>query len=90
MSALSGLKDQFDRAFSPYFKTIKAKILGSNNERLDFIMDSFYKLNPNQRNGFLGILVLVVTLFVLGALGLYHIQVLALQNELSDTLAALG
>jgi len=89
MSVLNAFTDRFRGQFLTGFKLIRKRMLGANNERLDFLMDSFYKLSPNQRTGALAGAVGVICLFVLGAVGLYVSQVNALKRELSDSFAAL-
>jgi hypothetical protein len=64
-------------------------MFGANNERLDFFMDSFYKLSPNQRAAALGGVVSVIGLFVLGAVALYFAQVQKLRRDLNNSFAAL-
>ena len=34
---------------------LRARVFGSNNERLDYLMDTFYKLTPKQRNAAVGV-----------------------------------
>jgi len=89
MSVVTAFTDRFRGQFLTGFKLIRKRMLGANNERLDFLMDSFYKLSPNQRTGVLAGMVGVICLFVLGAVGLYISQVNALKRELSGSFAAL-
>ena len=57
MSALQGVVDQASSAVNRVVDEIKKRILGQNNENIEFIMDSFYKLSPSQQSGvLLGIL----------------------------------
>lgn len=69
--------------------TVKRQIFGANNERLDFFMDSFYKLSSQQRLGVLAGVVGIIGLFVFSALMLYFAQVARLRNDLNDGFAAL-
>lgn len=69
--------------------TVKRWTLGANNERLDFVMDSFYKLDPKQR-----IIVLAgagagIAFIILGAGFFYLSRVNALKTELNDGFSAL-
>jgi hypothetical protein len=89
MSALATFSDRFKGQFSGQLNVIRRRLFGANNEKLDFFMDSFYKLSPNQRSGVLAGVVGVIGLFVLGAVGLYFTQVNRLKNELSGSFAAL-
>ncbi|MBI2601526.1 MAG: hypothetical protein HYW48_00570 [Deltaproteobacteria bacterium] len=86
MGALKKLLDPF---LEKYLKEIRVRLLGPNNERLDFVMDSFYKLSPTQRNGVVAVGVGAIV-FVIGiALVLYFGQVRELELELSESVSAL-
>jgi hypothetical protein len=68
---------------------VRRAVFGANNEKLDFLMDSFYKLNPQQRSGaILGALV-AVFLFVSIVFILYFSRVAALESDLNEGFAAL-
>jgi hypothetical protein len=82
------LKDLLKR-FSTLFNGLKIKIFGQNNERLDFVLDSFYKLSPAQRNGVLSLGIGALVLVVIAAISLYFAQVGAVENELSDGFSSL-
>ena len=65
---INGVKDNFLGYYEQGIKIVKQKILGPNNERLDFVMDSFYKLPPNYQGlallgGIGGIAVVVMIIF---------------------------
>lgn len=83
------IKDQFNQSFGKYTKLIKTRLFGANNERLDFIMDSFYKLTPQQRNGVFAIGISVIAILILSAFALYFTEVRSLESELSQSVAAL-
>lgn len=68
---------------------LRRRLFGANNERLDFFMDSFYKLSPNHRMLALAGVVGVIALFVLCAVILYFSQVGRLKQDLNDSFAAL-
>jgi hypothetical protein len=68
---------------------LKVRVFGQNNERLDFVLDSFYKLSPSQRNGVVAVGVGVLSLFVIAAVSLYFAQVSAVEGELSESFSAL-
>lgn len=87
---LSDLKDKFYQALRDGTQTIRQKIFGANNEHIDFVLDSFYKLDPPQRNAVVGVIVGVIVAFVIGAFSLYYVQVNALQEELNDVFLALN
>lgn len=89
MSTFATLVDKFVGQFSGSITQVKRRLFGANNERLDFFMDSFYKLSPNQRTAALGGVVAVIGLFVLGAVALYFAQVQKLRRDLNDSFAAL-
>ncbi len=83
------LKDSFQQTFAKYTKTLRVRLFGTNNERLDFLMDSFYKLSPAQRNGAFAIGVGAISLLILSAFALYFSQVRSLENELSLSVSSL-
>ena len=64
-------------------------IFGENNARLDFIMDSFYKLSPAQRNGVFAIGVAGIGFLILSAFASYFTEVRALESELSQSVSSL-
>ncbi|MCB9228109.1 MAG: hypothetical protein H6618_00710 [Deltaproteobacteria bacterium] len=86
MSLFSEIKGRFEG----YSRVIGERIFGVNNERLDFVMDSFYKLNPSHRNAVLAGIVSLISGFVTLAIFIYYMQVSSLQNELNDTFNALN
>ena len=63
--------------------------LGDNNERLDFLLDSFYKLDTRQRTTFLGVAGAIIAVLVTGSIGFYFYRVASLKAELNDTFTAL-
>ena len=86
MSLVSDVKGRFETLS----KTAAEKVLGVNNERLDFVMDSFYKLDHGARNGVLAGIISLVVGFVTLAVFIYYMQVSALQSELNTTFNALS
>lgn len=86
MSVISDIRGRFDT----YSKLLREKILGVNNERLDFLMDSFYKLDHGYRNAVLAGVVGLVTGLVTVAVFVYYMQVSALGNDLNDAFNALN
>ena len=84
-----GLQDQISEVVENNFKKVRMVIFGQNNERIDFLMDSFYKLTPQQRTGVLAGGVGLVILFITGAVGFYFSQARALESELGSGIAAL-
>lgn len=89
MSALDNISDQIDSALSRGLDFLKKHILGANNERLDFVMDSFYKLSPNQQTGVLVTLLGTLLVFICSAFIIYFSQIRALENELNESFEAL-
>jgi len=89
MSALATFSDRFKGQFAGQLNVIRRRLFGANNEKLDFFMDSFYKLSPNQRTGVLAGIVGIIALFVFGAVGLYFSQVNRLKNDLAASFDAL-
>lgn len=89
MSALTTMQDNMRTQVQQLNKEIRRRVLGANNERLDLLVDSFYKLEPPQRNavivGGIASLVLVVVSF----LALYFAQVSSLNRELNKRFDAL-
>jgi hypothetical protein len=88
LSALSNFGDQIRGQVLTGVGIVRSRLFGANNERLDFLMDSFYKLSAPQQSAVFAGLVGIVTLFVLSALVLYFSQVAGLNRELSMSLAA--
>ncbi|MEZ4741107.1 MAG: hypothetical protein R3B45_01435 [Bdellovibrionota bacterium] len=89
MSAATEVVDKVKGKFFDLTEGVKQKIFGTNNENIDFVMDSFYKLEPSQRNAVLLGIIGGIGLFVLAAVWLYFAQVSALKKELSQTFAAM-
>lgn len=73
-----------------YLKLVKEKVFGVNNEHLDFVMDSFYKLETPQRNGVLAIGAGLVVFFVISSFGLYFVQVKSLEDDLGASFKAIS
>ena len=81
--------DQVKAYFLNFFDIIKRRIFGANNERLDFIMDSFYKLSPNHQSGVLLGACAILGLVVMGAFTIYFSRINALEKELESGFEAL-
>ena len=89
MSAIQGVVDQFNSIFNRVMDEIKKRVLGENNENIEFIMDSFYKLSPSQQSGvFLGVLGFLV-IFVFTSFALYVSRVSALEEDLTSGFEAI-
>jgi hypothetical protein len=89
MSAVNALADKFRGQFGTELSRVRKLMLGANNERLDFFMDSFYKLSPTHRSGVLAGIGFGV--FVIGAMvvWLYFYQVMGLRRDLGEAFEAL-
>jgi hypothetical protein len=68
---------------------LKRAVFGANNEKIDFLMDSFYKLNPQQRSGFILGAGAGALLFVLIVFWAYFASIASLESQLNDGFAAL-
>ena len=83
---IASLGDGFSRVSS----FLKETLLGKNNERLDFILDSFYKLSPQQRTGVMVASVALAVGTVVAIFGLYFSRVDALDQRLNQSSMAIG
>lgn len=88
--SLSDYRERLGQILGNGMASIRQKIFGANNEHIDFVMDSFYKLDPPQRNAVVGVIVGAISAFVVAAFSLYYIQVSSLQNELDEVFLALN
>ena len=84
MSALQTIQDQVSSIFNRSVDEIKKRVLGENNENIEFIMDSFYKLSPSQQSGALLSVFGVLVVFVLISFMLYFSRVSALESDLTS------
>ena len=82
-------QDLFGGRFSGITKDLSRKVFGANNETLDFLMDSFYKLSPEHRAA--SIIGAIVGLFFLsiGVLWVYFASVASLDQSLNQSFNAL-
>jgi hypothetical protein len=89
MSALEEFQEKIKNQWNTLTTELRKRVFGANNENLDLLVDSFYKLEPQQRNGVIvgGVVGLVV--IVVGFLGLYFAQVNSLNRELNKRFDAL-
>ena len=85
MSILDPIKSSWNR----FSDNLKSTIMGAHNERLDFLIDSFHKLQPTQQKVVLGgglfFITLTVTLIIFG----YFSQVNHLKKNLETSISAL-
>jgi hypothetical protein len=89
MSSIAAATDRVKGQIQNAVMQLRVRVFGTNNERIDFLMDSFYKLNPNQRTGAMAGVIGFVLICVLGLLGLYFSQVGQLNSSLSNTFSAM-
>jgi hypothetical protein len=89
MSAMEDFQEKIKNQWALLTAELRKRLFGANNENLDLLVDSFYKLEPQQRNGVIigGVVGLVV--IVVGFLGLYFAQVNSLNRELNRRFDAL-
>ena len=89
MSVVATFADRLKGQIQVNLKVAQNRLFGVNNEKLDFLMDSFYKLSSNQRTAALAGSIGVVFLLVVMVFGLYFSLVSHLKNDLSSSFAAL-
>lgn len=86
MALLGVLTDKIDNRLM----FLKHRILGANNERLDFVMDSFYKMEPRKKNFVLAGIVFGIVCFIAFAVFFYLAQIGALEDRLNQSFTALN
>src|SRR3954471_19832119 len=89
MSALQNIRDSIQSLVGRVVDQIRRSLFGANNERIDFIMDSFYKLSPEHQTGVLAGVAGMLLVFVLGAFTIYFTRINALEDELNASFDAL-
>ncbi len=89
MSALQSIRDSIQSLVGRVVDQIRRSLFGANNERIDFVMDSFYKLSPEHQTGVLGGVAGLLLVFVLGAFTIYYTRINALEDELNASFDAL-
>lgn len=89
MSALEDFQEKLRNQFAGVSAEIRKRIFGANNENLDLLVDSFYKLEPPQRNAVIAGGVAGLVVLVVGLIGLYFAQVSSLNRELNKRFDAL-
>lgn len=88
-NSLNSTKERISGYLMFGVNAVRKKIMGDNNERLDFLMDSFYKLSPKHQTGVLLGAIGGLALFVLGAVGIYFARIHSLEDELNVSFLAL-
>ncbi|MFK7872377.1 MAG: hypothetical protein AB8C84_04295 [Oligoflexales bacterium] len=88
MSVLEDIVRRVRVEIDRFLESIGKKVLGANNERLDFAMDSFYKLPDNARLGVMAVIGGGLGVVVLSAFWLYFSQIHHLERDLNIALQA--
>jgi hypothetical protein len=86
---INRLKEQLLGYYTRIVTFLKQKLLGPNNERLDFIMDSFYKLPPNYQSLALLGVIAGVGVVVMLIFSIYFTQINSLERDLTSGFDAL-
>ncbi|MFY7929243.1 MAG: hypothetical protein ACOVS5_10265 [Oligoflexus sp.] len=89
MSALQNIRDQIQSLVARVVDQVRRSLFGANNERIDFLMDSFYKLSPQHQTGVLAGIAGMLLVFLFGAFGIYFTRINALEDELNASFDAL-
>ena len=88
MSALSQIIDPIKSLWHSLRERLRSTLLGANNERLDFLIDSFHKLQPSQQKVVIGGgIVLIAGVLVVTLLG-YFSRVHSLRQDLASSIGA--
>lgn len=89
MSVLDQSIDTVRNIFRPASELLRKRLLGANNERLDFIMDSFYKLSPKQQSTLIVVFFSAIVALVIMIFSAYFIRISALESDLNSGYEAL-
>lgn len=89
MSAFEDFQEKIRNQVAVVTTEIRKRIFGANNENLDLLVDSFYKLEPQQRNAVIAGSIAGLCLIVFGFVGLYFAQISSLNRELNKRFDAL-
>lgn len=89
MSAFQEIQDKLAGIWAIQINSLRAAVFGANNEKLDFVMDSFYKLEAPKQKAVLAMVVAGIGFLVFGLFGLYLAQVKGLKSELNTSFSAL-
>ena len=73
-----------------FLSSMRKKLFGENNERLDFIMDSFYKLDAKQQQVFTGCGLLMLLGLIMGAFYIYASNLSAYRSEIKESYQAIN
>ncbi len=89
MTTLQNISEQVKSYGNQAIGSVRRRILGANNERLDLLVDTFFKLAPQQRNLTLAGGGFLIALFFFGGLALYFSQIKSLGVDLNKRFDAL-
>ena len=89
MSALVDVQENIRRELQQLSSQLRKRIFGANNERLDLVVDSFYKLEPPQRNAVIAGGITILSLIVVGFVAFYFAQVGQLGRDLNKRFEAI-
>jgi type II secretory pathway component PulM len=89
MSAFEDIQDKIKSGWANVTSELRKKVFGANNENIDLLVDTFYKLEPPQRNAVIGGGVALLGLIVFSFLALYFSQISALNRDLNRRFDAL-
>lgn len=89
MSAFEDIQEKIKSSWANITGELRKKVFGSNNENIDLLVDTFYKLEPPQRNAVIGGGIALLGLLVFSFLALYFSQINALNRDLNRRFDAL-
>ena len=85
---MNELKEKISEAWESLSSSLREKLLGENNERLDFLMDTFNKLNPNHQAAVMSLGAGLVLSVVVFAFYVYQARMSVMQERLNERFAA--
>lgn len=89
MSAFDDIQEKFRNQWANLVADLRKRIFGANNENIDLLVDTFYKLEPPQRNAVIAGGVAGLCLIVFTFLAVYFTQISSLNRELNRRFDAL-
>lgn len=88
-SVVTEASERLKSYFRPAMEVARRRIFGDNNERIDFLIDSFYKLTPEYQTAALAAALGSAALFLMMVFGIYFARIHTLENELNQGFQAL-
>ena len=89
MDFLTSFLEKIQDRFTQLRELVRSSLFGQNNEKLDLMIDSFYRLSPSQRSGAMVGCVVGGVILVAGVIGFYFVQSRALEKELNNAFNAM-